>query len=118
MSETEFMETNALPVLEIAEASNGQTVEAAVGQSVEICLEENPTTGFRWRMAKAGEAVARLLGDAFEPGRKAPGQAGVHRWQFKTVAAGSAPVRFTYRRSWEDDAASSRIYSVTLSVKK
>jgi inhibitor of cysteine peptidase len=112
------VEPKALPVLTIDETSNGQTLEAAPGQTVEICLEENPTAGFRWRLAQADEPVGTLLRDAFEPGRQAPGQAGIHRWQFKVAAAGSGPVRFVYRRSWEDDSAAARVFTVTLSVKK
>jgi hypothetical protein len=62
--------------------------------------------------------VTTLLRDAFEPGRQAPGQPGIHRWQFKVAATGSGPVRFVYRRAWEDDAASARVFTFTLSVKK
>jgi inhibitor of cysteine peptidase len=112
------MESKPLPVLTIDETSNGHTLEAAPGQTVEICLEENPTTGFRWRMVQSGETVATLVRDAFEPGRQAPGQPGVHRWQFKAAASGSGPVRFVYRRSWEDDSAAARVFTVTLSVKR
>jgi inhibitor of cysteine peptidase len=112
------VEPKTLPVLVIEETSNGRTVEAALGQTVEICLQENPTAGFRWRVAQADEPVVRLLHDAFEPGRQAPGQPGIHRWQFKVVAAGSGQVRFVYRRSWEEDAAATRAFTVTLSVKK
>ena len=112
------VEPKTLPVLTIDETRNGQTLEAALGQTVEICLEENPTTGFRWRMAQADKPVGTLWRDAFEPGRQAPGQPGIHRWQFKVVAAGSGAVRFVYRRSWEDDAAAARVFTVTLSAKK
>ena len=112
------MEQKALPVLTIGEDNNGQILEAAPGQTVEICLEENPTTGFRWRMAQAGGPAGTILRDAFEPGRQAPGQPGTHRWQFKIAAAGSGPVRLVYRRSWEDDSAAARAFTVTLSVKK
>jgi inhibitor of cysteine peptidase len=112
------VEQKALPGLTIDETSNGQTLEAALGQTLEICLKENPTTGFRWRMAQADGPVTTLLRDAFEPGRQAPGQPGIHRWQFKVVAAGSGPVRFVYRRSWEDDAAAARVFTVTLRVKE
>ena len=110
------MESKPLPVLTIDETSNGQTLEAAPDQTVEICLEENPTTGFRWRMTQSGGPVATLVRDAFESGRQAPGQPGIHRWQFKVVAAGSGPVRFVYRRSWEEDAAAARVFTVTLRV--
>ena len=112
------MEEKPLPVLTIDETSNGQTLEAAPGQTVEICLEETPTTGFRWRMAPAAGSVATLVRDVFEPGRQAPGQPGIHRWQFKVAATGSGPVRFVYRRAWEDDSAAARVFTVTLSVKK
>jgi inhibitor of cysteine peptidase len=112
------MEQKALPVLTIDETRNGQTLEAAPGQTVEICLKENPTTGFRWRMAPAGGPAGTLLGDVFEPGRQAPGQPGIHRWQLKVAATGSGPVRFVYRRTWEEDSAAARVFTVTLSVKQ
>ena len=112
------MEEQPLLVLRIDETRNGQTLEAAPDQIVEICLAENPTTGFRWRLAPAGGPVATLVHDAFEPGRQAPGQPGIHRWQFKVAAAGSGQVRFVYRRSWEDDSAAARVFTVTLSVRK
>ena len=111
------MEQKSLPVLAIDQTSNGQTLEAALGQTVEISLEENPTTGFRWRMAQAGGPVGTLLGDAFIPGRQAPGQPGIHRWQFKIEAAGSGLIRFVYGRSWEEVAAAARVFTVTLKVK-
>ena len=110
------MEPKALPSLTINERSNGQTLEVAPGQTVEICLEENPTTGFRWRMAQVDPPLGTLVRDVFEPGRQAPGQPGIHRWQFKAVTAGSGSVRFVYRRSWEDDAAAARVFTVTLNV--
>jgi predicted secreted protein len=112
------VEQKALPVLTIDETSNGQKLDAVLGQTVEICLIENPTTGFRWRLAQAGGPVGTLLRDAFEPGQHAPGQPGIHRWQFQVATAGSGLVRFVYRRSWEDDAAATRVFTVTLRVKK
>ena len=112
------MEEKALPVLTIDETSNGRTLGATLGQTVEICLKENPTTGFRWRMADAGGPVVTPLSDAFEPGRRAPGQPGIHRWRFKTVAAGNGLVRFVYRRSWEDDAAAASVFTLILEVNE
>ena len=70
------------------------------------------------KAAEAGAPVGTLVRDAFEPGKQAPGRPGVHRWQFRAVAEGSGAVRFVYRRSWEEDSAAARVFTVILSVKQ
>ena len=62
------MEQKALPVLTIDETSDGQKLETVLGQTVEICLKENPTTGFRWRIAQAGEPTGTLAGNPYGRG--------------------------------------------------
>ena len=86
-----------------------------MGQSLEIRLEENPTSGYRWHVVQAGEPVCKTVSDSFAPGIGAPGQPGVHRWTFQTVAAGTASIRLIYRRAWETNEAA-RTFTLDLRV--
>ena len=43
-------------MLIIGASDAGQTVELPVGQTMELRLEENPTTGFRWNVEASGRA--------------------------------------------------------------
>jgi inhibitor of cysteine peptidase len=105
-------------MLILDEHSNGQTVQTALGQEVEIRLEENPTAGFRWRVVQTGEPVCTLLTHCFDPGREAPGQAGVHSWKLKLIAEGTAAIKLVYGRSWESNTAGARTFALSLNVKK
>ena len=105
-------------MLTLDENSNGQTVEADLGQEVEIRLPENPTAGFRWRIAQGGEPVCTLLSDWFDPGLDAPGQAGIHSWKFKAIAEGTGAIKLIYRRSWQDNTAETRSFALSLKVKR
>jgi len=100
------------------EQNNGRTAEADLGQEIELYLQENPTTGFRWQVVQAGEAVCTLLNETFNPGRKAPGRAGVHCWKFRIVAEGTASIELVYRRSWDATAAAERIFTLCLKGTK
>jgi inhibitor of cysteine peptidase len=92
-------------ILRFDEQNSGDTTKAALGQSLEIRLQENPTSGYRWHVLQAGEPVCKLLSDSFTAGLEAPGQSGVHRWTFQAVAAGTASIRMIYRRAWETGEA-------------
>lgn len=101
-------------ILRFDEQNSGATAKAALGQSLEIRLQENPTSGYRWHVVQAGEPVCKLLSDSFTAGLEAPGQSGVHRWTFQTVAAGTASIRMIYRRAWETGEGA-RTFTLNLS---
>ena len=105
-------------MLRFDEQNHGQTVEADSGQEVEIYLQENPTAGFRWQVVQTGEPICTLVSETFDPGRKAPGQAGVHSWKFKVVAEGTASIELVYRRSWDITAAAGHTFTLCLNGKK
>jgi predicted secreted protein len=67
---------------------------------------------------QTGSPVCTLLNETLDPGHKAPGQAGVHSWNFKIVALGTASIELVYRRSWDATAAAGRTFTLYLSCKK
>jgi len=72
----------------------------AVGDELVVRLEENRTTGYRWRADDLPDGVT-LVDDAFEaqpPGR--PGQGGVHTFRMRPTAPGDHRVRLALGRSW------------------
>lgn len=100
------------------EPDDGRTAERRVNQEFEICLPENPTAGFRWRIVQGGEPVCALLDEAFEPGRAAPGQPGVHTWRFTVVAQGTATIALAYRRAWESAPTAARTFALRVTGTK
>lgn len=126
-------------MLHIDESYSGRTVKLVVGESLEISLAENPTTGYLWRLPDAAKDAAKDAGkdaasgvataaansaclfvkDSYEPGRAGvAGQGGVHRWQYQAIESGTCKIELEYRRSWEKDKLPERTFRIQVDVQK
>jgi inhibitor of cysteine peptidase len=86
---------------EFTEKADGTEVDLRVGESFEISLPENPTTGHRWTLKTNGVPVCILINDMFSSESSRPGAGGMHRWKFKVVASGKATIEMASVRRWE-----------------
>jgi predicted secreted protein len=104
-------------VKQITEDSNGTEIDLAAGETLEVRLQENRSTGFKWVLESAGEKVCALVGDAFEKG-SAIGQPGTHRWEFRSEQAGSGTITLSYQRPWEEKQSPDRTFTLRVRVSK
>jgi predicted secreted protein len=76
----------------VSETDDGAAVRLAPGEAVIVVLEERPTTGFRWRIARA-PLCCDISQDVFEaPAAGAPpGSPGKHSWRLQATRPGSGP---------------------------
>ena len=87
-------------------SADGREIEVAVGDEFDITLDENPTTGFRWRVTSDGSPACALARDEFNaPNEARPGQGGSHTWQFRAVRAGPGQIQMSYARGVEGSAS-------------
>jgi inhibitor of cysteine peptidase len=101
----------------IDEASAGQTVDLAVGQTIELRLKENPTTGYRWQLRQDGAPACRIVADFAVPDDAAvPGRGGLHVWRIEGVRAGDGRVSLAAQRAWEATPQSTASFSVDIRV--
>lgn len=101
----------------IGEPDVGRTVDIPVGQTIEIRLPENPTTGFRWLMTGSSGSACRVLREDFHPpARTLPGAGGERTWQLEAVAVGECDFSITYRRPWTTDDTSQRNFHLHIRV--
>ncbi len=85
--------------MELTEADAGAERDVAVGSDVVVRLQENATTGFRWRLASPPGGL-EPTGDDYQAG-DVPGAGGVRRFTLRAAGPGSYRVRAELRRSWE-----------------
>jgi inhibitor of cysteine peptidase len=104
-------------MLHIDAVANGREVEVVVGHSFELCLPENPTTGFRWVLGSAGKPVCTLLSDQFQAGGSTPGQGGSHCWQFQVAQVGKGTLTLTYQRPWEQASAAAQTFTLQIRAR-
>lgn len=112
-SETAPPETSAMVVIRQTEA--GQTIEVRVGDRVEILLDENPSTGYRWEIVASDRELLTEIASSFlqsDAGR--PGGGGVRRFELAVNAPGETTLVLELRRPWETEQAPAETFSVTI----
>src|SRR5439155_24206118 len=87
----------AEPRVTLTELDDGRTIEATVGDTIELRLPENATTGYRWAFDGLDEHVVRadegeLIG---KPARV--GSGGGVRWRLTVLTGAPTGVRLSIR---------------------
>ena len=103
-------------MLYIDEGFLHQTIHLPVGQVIELRLNENPTTGFRWSFTQDGSPSCAVVSDSFTPPEGPPGAGGRHTWQIKAIRAGDCHVELRYRRPYEPNASPAQTFNVDVVV--
>jgi inhibitor of cysteine peptidase len=103
-------------MLYIDESFLHQTIHLPVGQMIELRLNENPTTGFRWSFAADGRPSCTVVSDVFASHEGPPGAGGHHQWLIKAIRAGNSHVKLLYRRPYDPDAAPARTFTLDVLV--
>ena len=86
----------------IDEDADGTTVTLAVGDTLEVALQGNPSTGFIWEPEGLDETMLRWTGvRRFEPESTLVGAPGTIRLTFEGMAPGSVVLELVYHRSFE-----------------
>lgn len=74
------------------------------GQTLNVSLPSNPTTGFRWEVLEAAPQVLHSLGpEVYNTPEDAGivGSAGLSVWRYQAQQSGSGRLLMQYRRPWE-----------------
>lgn len=108
--------------LRLGEADNGKSFTVKVGETIEVAIVGNPTTGYAWTAALSSKD-ATLLEQLGEPAYVSDpaegdivGAGGTYTFTFKAVAEGEATLTLVYSRSWESEAPL-YTYEVTVTVE-
>lgn len=97
-----------------------QETEVAVGGTLTVSLESNPTTGFEWALVGiTDETVLEEESHGFvapEAGAP-PGTGGEEVWTFTALKEGKSTISMEYRRPWEEGVEPDKVFALTVVVK-
>ncbi|MCC7165668.1 MAG: protease inhibitor I42 family protein [Anaerolineae bacterium] len=86
-------------------SDNGSTVDMAVGDTLQVELPTNPSTGYSWKVASNNASVLVPLGaaqfDLKAQTTPMPGAGGTQTFHFQAVGKGQTPLTLVYVRPWE-----------------
>ena len=83
-------------------SDSGSAITFEVGDTFEVLLDSNPTTGYGWTVAEQPDGVTLVSSDYEEPDTSLVGAGGVETFEFEATAAGSGVLRLDYVRSFDD----------------
>ena len=110
----------AKKMVQVDESFNGREVVLHVGDTLEVKLSENATTGHKWSVLPQPDGeLNKILRDGeqrVEAVDKPPGSPGVRYIDFEAIGTGSARLELQYRRVWEKDAAPGRRFGLSVRV--
>lgn len=103
----------------LSEKDTSSTVNMYVGETLEVVLEGNPSTGYRWEVASVDTAIMRQVGKTeFKPNRKARGSGGMITMRFKAIAGGKTSLKLIFHRPFEKNTPPVKTFEVTVVVKQ
>jgi inhibitor of cysteine peptidase len=94
--------------------ASGTEISLRSGDVVELRLQENPTTGFKWQIKAPGHPVCAIVAENYVAGRAAPGAGGTRHWQIRAIASGTAQIELIYARQWETEVPPAQTFTMTI----
>ena len=107
----------AEPSATVTELDDGRTIEAKVGDTIELVLPENASTGYRWAFDGLDQHVVRPSEGEMIGKPAKVGSGGDMRWRLTAVAPATTEVRLKLRRRWEGDRSIQKRFAVRLTIK-
>lgn len=102
----------------IGEQENGSTVALQAGGELDITLDANATTGYRWEIAADDAAVVKPMGEPeYKPQGTGLGAGGKTTFHFEAVAPGQTVVKLIYHRPFEQGVPPAKTFQVNVIVK-
>ncbi len=96
---------NAMASLVLAEADAGSTRDVKRGETVELRLRENPSTGYRWSIGIEPGDAAKIVASNSLPGTGGVGAAGSRAFEIVANRPGAVTVNAKLMRQWEGEGS-------------
>jgi len=100
---------------------NGRQIELTNGQTFNVTLETNPSTGYSWEVVELNNSIIQKIGEAVsEPNITQKNMVGVpvmHTFQLEVINTGQTTLKIVYHRKWEKDVAPVNTFSIELFVR-
>jgi len=99
-------------------SDSGGTASLIPYQPLVVRLPANPSTGYVWSYAVAGDDVLRLeTVDGESAGKNGMvGAPGEQVWSFRAQGAGRAVLTYVYARPWEKNTLTAKIFTLKVEV--
>jgi inhibitor of cysteine peptidase len=107
-----------VPDFNLTEKDSGKPIKVPVGARVNICLQENPTTGYRWSLRDFKSESLALESDEYESAPASGiGGGGIRHFLFVAKTAGTTTIILKNMRAWEPEEEAPKTFSLVITVE-
>jgi inhibitor of cysteine peptidase len=103
-------------VMTLTEADDGRTIELRAGETAQVNLAENATTGYRWAIDRI-EGSVEAVGAESHYSKSAVGSGGQATFTLRATKPGSGDVVLKNWREFEGDASVTKRLRLRINVK-
>jgi inhibitor of cysteine peptidase len=104
-------------MVSLVETDNGRTIDVRPGETVQVTLPENATTGYRWAVDHYDQDSIEAVSTEPHYPAKAVGAGGEVAFSFRAKKIGSGEIVLKHWRQWEGDASVTDRFRVQLHVQ-
>ncbi len=110
---------NSTGIIRLKPSDSGKSVDAQVGDIIEISLKDNPSTGYQWAIEQGEEQSVEMQSTETPRADSAEtmGAGGQRIFSFTLKKPGRLTVRLKRWRAWEGDSSVVERFDITLNVK-
>jgi len=103
--------------IQLYQIDSGSAIKMKPGDTVEIVLDTNPTTGYQWKaLPWDTEIIEQMDKPVYKSRSKAIGSGGELTFYFKALSTGQTLLKFIYFRAFEKDVPPVKSFEVTIEV--
>lgn len=101
----------------VSECDDGTHVRAHVGDTIEVHLSENASTGYRWALDDGDARIFELSGSGADYPGGLIGAGGEALFRITIRSPGTATLRLKYWRHWEGEPGVRKRFTVDIEAK-
>ena len=105
----------------LTEKNNGDSINLKINDSLEVKLESNPTTGYRWFLNDNVDVTIVSVSDPVfiesENDKELVGAGGYEIFIIKAISKGKTSIILNYKRPWEEEVEPIETFEITISVE-
>lgn len=87
------------------ETDNNRTVDIREGETIQVTLAENATTGYRWGIENYTKTILDPQDSVTRYAKKAIGSGGEVTFAFRAKARGTGEIALRHWRDWEGESS-------------
>jgi len=110
--------TSGLAQINVNESDNGDVLYLRKGQTLELSLNENSSTGYSWEYKSMLDTnVLKETGSWAEyPENSLPGAPGKRYWTYRALNAGNTTIDLWYIRAWLSEPVPAKTFTLEVNV--